>query len=66
MKNKKLRWAGRNSDKDQLRTEIWTALQESGAGIGKIWDSIPNSTLAKNSESRSVRAASFNLRTMHN
>ncbi len=42
MKNKKLRWAGRNSAKDQLRTSIWTALQESGAGIGKIWDSIPN------------------------
>ena len=42
MKNKKLKWAGRNSAKDQLRASIWTALQESGAGIGKIWDSIPN------------------------
>lgn len=42
MKNEKLRWAGRNSAKDQLRDTIWTALQESGAGIGKIWDSIPN------------------------
>ncbi len=42
MKNKTLRWAGRNSAKDQLRASIWTALQEGGAGIGKIWDSIPN------------------------
>ena len=42
MKNKKLKWDGRNSAKDQLRASIWTALQESGAGLGKIWDSIPN------------------------
>ncbi|MEM7115162.1 MAG: 5-formyltetrahydrofolate cyclo-ligase [Chloroflexota bacterium] len=42
MKNKKLKWAGRNSAKDRLRVSIWTALQDSGAGIGKIWDSIPN------------------------
>ena len=42
MTNKKLKWAGRNSAKDQLRNAIWTALEESRAGIGKIWDSIPN------------------------
>ena len=42
MNNKKLRWAGRNSAKDQLRANIWSALEESGTGIGKIWDSIPN------------------------
>ena len=42
MKNKKLKWAGRNSTKDKLRASIWTALQASGTGIGKIWDSIPN------------------------
>lgn len=42
MEEKKLRWAGRNSAKDQLRASIWSALQESGSGFGKIWDSIPN------------------------
>lgn len=42
MKNQKLKWAGRNSAKDRLRASIWTALQDSGAGIGRIWDSIPN------------------------
>jgi 5-formyltetrahydrofolate cyclo-ligase len=42
MNDKKLRWAGRNSAKDQLRANIWTALQDGGTGIGKIWDSIPN------------------------
>lgn len=42
MKNNHLKWAGRNSAKDQLRATIWAALEESGAGIGKIWDSIPN------------------------
>jgi len=42
MKNKKLKWAGRNSAKDQLRATVWMTLQESGTGIGRIWDSIPN------------------------
>ncbi|MFT5195131.1 MAG: 5-formyltetrahydrofolate cyclo-ligase [Candidatus Promineifilaceae bacterium] len=42
MENKTLRWAGRNSSKDQLRATIWTALQVSGAGTGKLFDSIPN------------------------
>lgn len=42
MEHKNLKWAGRNSAKDQLRATIWAALEESGAGIGKIWDSIPN------------------------
>ena len=42
MTDKKLRWAGRNSAKDQLRSSIWGGLEESGAGVGKLWDSIPN------------------------
>jgi 5-formyltetrahydrofolate cyclo-ligase len=42
MENKKLRWAGRHSAKDQLRAAVWTALQESGVGSGRLWDSIPN------------------------
>ena len=42
MNEKKLRWAGRNSDKDKLRHSIWTELGETGAGTGKLWDSIPN------------------------
>jgi 5-formyltetrahydrofolate cyclo-ligase len=40
--NETLRWAGRNSAKDKLRAEIWTKLEQSKIGIGKIWDSIPN------------------------
>ncbi|MCA9983717.1 MAG: hypothetical protein KDE59_05465 [Anaerolineales bacterium] len=42
MNEAKLRWAGRNSAKDKLRSSIWSALEDSGEGIGKIWDSIPN------------------------
>lgn len=42
MKKQSLKWAGRNSAKDQLRASIWEHLEKSGAGVGKIWDSIPN------------------------
>lgn len=36
------KWAGRNPAKDELRHRIWAELERSGAGIGKIWSSIPN------------------------
>ena len=44
MSDHKLRWAGRNSQKDELRKRIWTALEESGIGKGPIWDSITEFT----------------------
>lgn len=36
------RWAGRNSDKDQLRHRIWSRLESEGASIQPPWSSIPN------------------------
>lgn len=40
--DKKLRWSGRNEAKDQLRSRIWSTLEQANAGVGKVWDSIPN------------------------
>lgn len=39
---KKLRWSGRNSAKDALRARVWQQLEDSGAGVGAVWDSIPD------------------------
>ncbi|WP_333816011.1 5-formyltetrahydrofolate cyclo-ligase [Tabrizicola sp.] len=36
------RWAGRNSDKDRLRAEIWENLEVSGMNIGPVWSRISN------------------------
>lgn len=36
------RWAGRNSDKDRLRAEIWRNLEASGLNIGPVWSRISN------------------------
>lgn len=36
------RWAGRNSDKDQLRKEIWEGLERSGVNVGPVWSRISN------------------------
>ncbi len=36
------RWKGRNSEKDQLRYEVWSNLEQSGAAIGSPWSCIPN------------------------
>lgn len=36
------RWAGRNTDKDALRSDTWTALDESGFSMGPTWSHIPN------------------------
>jgi len=41
------KWAGRNPAKDALRHRIWAELERSGAGVGKIWSSIPNFTGAE-------------------
>lgn len=41
-RQKTLRWAGRNGDKDALRASIWTKLEDAQVGIGDVWDSIPN------------------------
>jgi 5-formyltetrahydrofolate cyclo-ligase len=36
------RWAGRNLDKDTVRSAIWRELEETGTGIGPVWSVIPN------------------------
>jgi 5-formyltetrahydrofolate cyclo-ligase len=36
------RWEGRNTVKDALRTEIWSSLETTGAGIGPAFSRIPN------------------------
>lgn len=36
------RWAGRNTDKDALRSDTWTALEDSGFSMGPTWSHIPN------------------------
>ncbi|MCB1332614.1 MAG: 5-formyltetrahydrofolate cyclo-ligase [Roseivivax sp.] len=36
------RWAGRNSDKDGLRAEVWDGLEASGQSMGPTWSHIPN------------------------
>jgi 5-formyltetrahydrofolate cyclo-ligase len=36
------RWEGRNSQKDALRAEVWSALEAGGASIGPAWSHIPN------------------------
>jgi len=36
------RWAGRDERKDPIRTEIWDALQQSGAAVGQVVSQIPN------------------------
>lgn len=38
----KERWAGRNSNKDELRRRVWSSLEQSGSGIDPIWSAIPN------------------------
>ena len=36
------RWAGRNSDKDAVRADIWGTLDEGGFAMGPTWSHIPN------------------------
>lgn len=36
------RWAGRNPDKDIVRHEIWSALEQAGVAVGPAWSMIPN------------------------
>jgi 5-formyltetrahydrofolate cyclo-ligase len=36
------RWKGRHSGKDQLRQQVWGALETSGAAIGNPWSCIPD------------------------
>jgi 5-formyltetrahydrofolate cyclo-ligase len=36
------RWAGRNSDKDALRKEVWGVLETTAVNIGPVWSRIPN------------------------
>lgn len=52
MDEHKLRWAGRHLAKDILRKEIWSRLESSGIGVGKIWDSIPDFVSAQDAAKR--------------
>jgi 5-formyltetrahydrofolate cyclo-ligase len=36
------RWAGRNTDKDQVRGDVWNRLDEGGHAMGPTWSHIPN------------------------
>ncbi|WP_210272712.1 5-formyltetrahydrofolate cyclo-ligase [Chthonobacter rhizosphaerae] len=36
------RWAGRNADKDRLRSAIWNRLVETGVNVGPVHSRIPN------------------------
>ena len=36
------RWAGRNTDKDKLRHEVWRALETMGTAVGDPWSAIPD------------------------
>lgn len=40
--NNQGRWEGRNSTKDKLRVEVWTALENQGASVGTVFSHIPN------------------------
>jgi 5-formyltetrahydrofolate cyclo-ligase len=36
------RWKGRNLDKDSLRQEVWSTLEDRAAAVGSVWSCIPN------------------------
>jgi 5-formyltetrahydrofolate cyclo-ligase len=36
------RWAGRNSDKDALRNDVWGKLETAAVNVGPVWSRIPN------------------------
>jgi 5-formyltetrahydrofolate cyclo-ligase len=36
------RWAGRNPDKDVVRSAVWSSLEAAGVAVGPAWSMIPN------------------------
>jgi len=42
MAEEALRWAGRNTEKDSLRSLIWSTLEEKGYAVGPAWNRISN------------------------
>src|SRR5688572_27823750 len=36
------RWAGRNPEKDAVRSRVWSALEVAGVAVGPAWSMIPN------------------------
>lgn len=36
------RWAGRNPQKDVVRSRVWTSLEAAGVAVGPAWSMIPN------------------------
>lgn len=39
---RKGRWAGRDENKDAVRSSVWSALDEGGMAMGPTWSNIPN------------------------
>lgn len=46
------RWEGRNAKKDELRMEIWKALEDNGVSIGSVYSRIPNFVGAEQAAAR--------------
>ncbi len=38
----KARWAGRNTGKDALRSDVWGRLETTAVNVGPVWSRIPN------------------------
>lgn len=36
------RWAGRDENKDAVRSDVWSTLERSGYAVGPVWSVIPN------------------------
>lgn len=57
--NEHARWAGRNSDKDMLRDEIWGTLETTSVNVGPVWSRIPNFVGADNAAWRLKQLAAW-------
>jgi 5-formyltetrahydrofolate cyclo-ligase len=53
------RWQGRNETKDALRRAIWSALEETGAGVGPVWSRIPDFVGAEAAAARLASTAEW-------
>jgi 5-formyltetrahydrofolate cyclo-ligase len=52
MATKEMRWAGRNTQKDELRSAIWSKLEETGVGVGPVWNLISDFVGAEDAAER--------------
>ena len=46
------RWKGRNTEKDIVRSSVWSLLEERSVSIGPVWSRIPNFIGADNAAQR--------------